>query len=228
MDASNFAESISIDNRDDILETKRTRKSSRQKNLPFSTRVYGIEWDKYFPKKFTSSRVSVHHSNFESCAQFLSANYSQLDSSNEYDFKPIYDGSDAAKANYYKELGDFFEFRSEGELIGSFIGTPIDWSSYYLRAVIFTEKNRDKKVFQEFMLYFLDVLRQNGIARAEGDVSSSNLINVHVLNKLKFNITGISVTERWGTFIKFTKFLNPTNEKRFLNRFCHGIRPQLD
>jgi hypothetical protein len=49
-----------------------------------------------------------------------------------------------------------------------------------------------------------------------------------VFNKLEFNVNGIALSERWGTLIHFTKILNSTGEKVFLDQFCVGTRPQVE
>lgn len=82
--------------------------------------------------------------------------------------------------------------------------------------------------YQKLLLHLLHVLSTHGVERVEGDVAPSNLGHIHVLNKLQFNITGFSISDRWGTMLHFTKFLRKETESLFLNQFCHGVKPQLE
>jgi len=81
--------------------------------------------------------------------------------------------------------------------------------------------------YQSLLRHLISVLGENGIDRIEGDVAPSNLGHIHVLNKLKFNITGFNLSERWGALVHFTHFTNPKPEKVFLDQFCDGVKPQL-
>ncbi len=134
----------------------------------------------------------------------------------------------AAKQRYYQEMADCFMFY-KGELCYAvFIGTPTDWSSYYLRYAAFIKDFRNGGRFQQLVSHFIHILKANSVVRIETDIAPSNLANIHLFNKLQFNITGITLSERWGALVHFTKILDLTAEKVFLDQFCVGTRPQTE
>jgi hypothetical protein len=50
---------------------------------------------------------------------------------------------------------------------------------------------------------------------------------MHIMGRLRFNVTGTCLSERWGANVHFTKFLNGDNERTFLQQFCSGVKYQL-
>ena len=180
--------------------------------VELSKEFYGISWEDYFPRNLAPGS-SVELSNFEEFSEFLKKHEARsLD--------------EKTRVAYYRIAGDYFAFRHEGVLAGVFVGTPVDWSTYYLRYALILPEFRLKGLWQGFLTHFLSVLKKYGIERVEGDVSPSNLGQIHTFNKMQFNITGMQVTERWGTVLKFTKYLSGASESQFLDRFCEGVQPQ--
>jgi hypothetical protein len=70
-------------------------------------------------------------------------------------------------------------------------------------------------------------LKRVGVERVECDTSPANLVMVHIMGRLRFNVTGTCLSERWGAYIHFTRFLNSDNERTFLRQFCSGVKYQL-
>lgn len=206
---------------------KNSRTSSKKQSNPLSSRLYGIDWNRHYPCEIGKTGVIASYSSYEDCVDFLGKHFSLLDSENQFNFPTLPDGQKEAKARYYKEVGDFFEFRFKNQLIGSFVGTPIDWSSYYIRACAIEKNFHNLGIYQGFILKILPILSSHSIARVEVDLSTANLPCVHLFNKLKFNVTSLTSSDRWGTTLRMTKFLDKDREKQYLHRHCHGSCPQI-
>ncbi len=191
-----------------------------------SVALWGTPWSANFPVQLSDTTVTVETGTYEEVAEFSRAHYREI-YENDPATSPFLLAEEApAKEEYYSRNGDFFLFKDEGRVVGFFVGTPIDWGSYYLRNASLLPRYQGKKLYQKFLVYFLECLAARGIKRAEGDVAPSNLGHIHVLNKLAFNISGFNISERWGALVHFTRFLDETHEQRFLDQFCWGVKPQ--
>jgi hypothetical protein len=95
-----------------------------------------------------------------------------------------------------------------------------------MRSMAILPSFQGQGLFQDFLSHLFNVLKAHGVNRVTGDVSPSNLVSSHIFNKMQFNVTGYTVSDRWGALTQFTKFLNPRTEAVFLDSFCAGIRPQ--
>lgn len=127
------------------------------------------------------------------------------------------------KARYYETAGDFFLFLHGSKMVGFFVGTSTDWSSYYFRNCSILPAYQGQRIYQKFLVKMLDVIsKTKGVERVEGDVAPTNYPHVHILNKLQFTITGFNCSERWGTLLHFTKFMGAENQHRFAENFCFG------
>lgn len=188
--------------------------------------LFGISWETYFPHKLGDTNVKAVHCSFSEALDFLKLHYNRINGIDPSTSAFFNNESNEQRRRFYERCGDFFLFVDGSKTVGSFCGNPIDWSSYYLRNVAILPEYQGFGLFQSFMSYYISVLAKHGINRVETEVAPSNLINVHVFNKLQFNVSGYANTDRWGTFIQFTKYLNPDCEAVFLDRFCSGIKPQ--
>lgn len=190
-----------------------------------STRIYRIDWNKYFPHKIESTPLTITRGNYDLAVEFMKLHFKEIHQVSD-DEKFLPEDYSESKRRYYKEFGDFFFFRDNDHLVGFFVGTLLDWSSYYIRNCSILPSFQNKKIYQNMISRLLDGLGENNVDRVEVDVSPSNLAAIHIFNKLKFNVTGTTLSERWGSNVKFTKFLNHKNETVFLDQFCYGVRPQ--
>lgn len=193
----------------------------------FSRKILRIDWNRHFPYSLRQPGCVVELSHFESCSQFIEKNHSRVYEQNLWGTSFPNEKIGDSKLRYYQEVGDFFQFQVRGECVGVFIGTVTDWSSYYLRYCAILPEHQGQGFFQEMVKHLLATLELYGVQRVEGDVSPSNLVNIHIFNKLQFNVTGLRLTDRWGAMIHFCKFLNRSPENLFLDQFCSGTRPQL-
>jgi len=191
-----------------------------------SQQLWGIDWNRHLPLDLRGFSVSL--SSYEGLSPFIAKYYPTLF---EEDTSAQAFGSGQshpAKARYYRAAGDFFEFVADGETVGVVIGTPIDWSSYYIRTAALLPQFQGRQPIQHFFSQCVfDVLREAGVERVELDVAPSNLAMMHVVTRLRFNATGTLLTERWGAHVHFTKFLREDAERVFIAQFCSGPKYQL-
>jgi hypothetical protein len=59
-----------------------------------------------------------------------------------------------------------------------------------------------------------------GVARVESEVSPSNTSALNLQLKQGFMVTSATNSERWGSVLRLTKFLNPESERIFRRQFC--------
>jgi hypothetical protein len=192
----------------------------------FSERILQIDWNAYFPFSI-SEQDRVEKVSSDIAFDFV-ANNDRAVYERDVWASPFSSGpATPEKKRYYEFSGDFFGFYRSGQIYGLFVGTPIDWSSYYFRYVAMQKQMRGLGHYQMFLSHLLNVLRLSGLERVEAHVSPSNLGNLHILNKLHFNVSGMQLSERWGAVVHLTKFLKSPNEDVFLKQFCDGVRPQV-
>jgi hypothetical protein len=185
---------------------------------------WNIDWNDFLPLQLTNDGIFVQYSSYEKSSIFIKEHYSDIFEQNPED--PFVSENSIAKTNYFKHLGDFFEFYHIDQIVGLLLCTPTDWNTYYLRSGAVLKNYHGRKLLQRFFPILADILKIGGVERIETDTSPSNLAMMHILTKLRFNVTGNILTDRWGAHIHFTKFLNETCEKVFLDQFCSGVKYQ--
>ena len=84
-----------------------------------------------------------------------------------------------------------------------------------------------RRTIQDLLPVMFGVLRVAGIERVEADTQPSNLATMHILNRLHFNVSGTSLSDRWGAQVHLTLFLDKECEDVFLGQFCGGVKYQL-
>jgi ribosomal protein S18 acetylase RimI-like enzyme len=192
-----------------------------------SKAILGLEWGSNMPFILTPSRFRVERIQYGQAVPFLKNHFAKIYEEEKSSFL-AQEYSDA-KLRFYEDMGDFFALvdSESQDTIGVFIGNLVDWSSYYIRSCSILPEYQGQGLYQQFLALLLNVLKQSGVQRAEIDVAPSNFGHIHVLNKMQFNITGIQVSERWGSMVHFTRFLSKQHEEVFLDRFCYGVKPQI-
>jgi hypothetical protein len=192
-----------------------------------SRELWGLDWNRVLPVRLTDDGVSVHVGTFESASRFVTAHYAELfDEQGDGPFATDMGG--AAKARYYALAGDFFELRDDGRMIGLLVCDPRDWSTYYIRSGAVLRSLEGRRLLPAFLARVVfEELKRVGVERVECDTSPANLVMMHTMGRLRFNVTGTCLSERWGACVHFTKFLNDGNERTFLQQFCSGVKYQL-
>ena len=190
-----------------------------------SKKLWGIDWAQHLP--FNNGGFEVRPSDYERAASFIREHYNTV-FEEEAGASPFATDLSAAKAQYYRLFGDFFDFFHGDELAGLLVCTPTDWSSYYIRSAALVPKYQGRRIVQQFYQdAMFPVLRDAGVERVEFDTSPANLAMMHIAARLRFNTTGTILSERWGAMVHFTKFLSGDKEDVFLQQFCAGVKYQL-
>ncbi len=198
--------------------------SERLPRASLSELLWQIDWTEHLPFEVTSGIV-VHASTFERSTPFIREHYQTIFEENEE--SPFAARLAGRKERYYRVAADFFEFKDGEATVGLLIGTPVDWSTYYIRSAAALPKYQGKKIIQRFFPKMFDVLREAGLERVEADTSPSNMATLHLLTRLRFNPTGSLLSDRWGAMVHFTRFLGEQSEDVFLRQFCTGVGYQL-
>lgn len=201
--------------------SERTPDSERVPREALSKTLWGIDWSEHLPLAMGDGIV-VHASTFERSLPFIREHYAAIfheDAQSPFSTTRV--GSQ--KERYYRLAGDFFEFKDGEKTIGLLIGTPVDWSTYYIRSAAVLPEYSGRRTIQDLLPVMFGVLRVAGIERVEADTQPSNLATMHILNRLHFNVTGTSLSDRWGAQVHLTLFLNEVCENVFLSRFCAGV-----
>ncbi|MGE0616975.1 MAG: GNAT family N-acetyltransferase [Bacteriovoracia bacterium] len=188
--------------------------------------MLGIQWEKHFPWPATPS-IEVRPGSFPRFMDFLQTHQARLfaDSVSAGGF--LSEPFSSNKRRYYELAGDFLEFFADGRPVGYFIGNVQDWNTYYLRFCAILPEYRGSPAYARFLRHLLEILPVYGVERVEAHVSPANFVNLHMLTKLQFNVSGQCLSERWGALLHFTKFLSARHENVFLKQFCNSDWPQV-
>ena len=192
-----------------------------------SRTLWDLDWAAHLPHRLTEDGVTVFWSSFDEALPFIRDHYAEIfhEGDGEAPFATREGG--AAKARYYRAAGDFFEIKHEGRTVGLLIGTPVDWSTYYLRSAAAIPEYQGRKVCHRFFPRLFELLKGAGVHRVEADTSPANMATMHLLTRMRFNVTGTLMTERWGAHVHLTKFLDEDAESTFLRHYCSGVKYQL-
>jgi RimJ/RimL family protein N-acetyltransferase len=199
--------------------------SQRRPRQYLSAMLWGIDWASHLPIDLGDG-VTVHFSSFDECVPFVREHYARI--FQQDDSSPFTQThSEPTKERYYRLAGDFFAFRLHGETIGLLVGTPSDWSTYYIRSAAILPEHLGKGVIPGFLPSMFEILKAAGLERVEADTAPSNLAVMRILTRLSFNVTGTVLTDRWGAHVHLTRYLANDREEIFLRQFCSGVRWQL-
>ena len=190
-----------------------------QSHFHFSKDLLEISWESYFPLKFSDSDF-VDWIDFHTVEAFIQEHYHEIFSTSVFSSGAF----TSSKRKYYEIAGDFFGFFVHSKLVGIFVGTPIDWSSYFFRNAALLSPYRGGQRYTRLLQHLSSILMAHGIERFEGVVSPTNTRHIEILSRLDFTITGVTLSERWGSLVHLTRFLNKTNAALFVNQFCTTLK----
>jgi hypothetical protein len=114
---------------------------------------------------------------------------------------------------------DAFLFRVGSRPVGLLLANPVDWSTYYMRSVAILSEFRERHLLTRFMERSYEPLRKAGVERIEGECSPANTPMMRMLVGQGFLVTSTANSERWGSTVRFTKFLTEDSEAVFLRQF---------
>ena len=194
--------------------------------VPLSRELWGIDWSESLPRALDAEGVRVDALDFPRAASFIQAHYPAIF---EHDRRPTRfraGGTPDSRRRYYQAVGDFFGFWRADELVAVLVCTPVDWGTYYIRSAAALPEYQGNGVIQRFFPFLFERLRAAGVERVEAEVSPSNFASLQHLLRLRFNVTGTVLSERWGAMVRLTRFLDEDATEVFLDQFCDGVRYQ--
>lgn len=171
-------------------------------------------------------RFVAHPSSYDAVLPFVHAHYAAIfheDGTSPFSTSRVND----QKARYYRKAGDFFEIREGERTVGLVVGTPVDWSTYYIRSAAVLPEFQARQLGSRVLRIMFPHLAAAGVERVEADTSPSNFAVIQLLTRLKFNVTGSVLSDRWGAQVKLTRFLDERAENVFLRQYCTGVIYQL-
>jgi GNAT superfamily N-acetyltransferase len=187
--------------------------------------LWGLDWADWLPRRFTDDGVELHLSDIETALPFITAHYGEIFEQDLERGRFFSEPFDGAKRRYY-QTSDVFEIRHAERTVGLLIGAPSDWSTYYVRTMGVIPAYQGRQLPRVILPFLFEKLAEAGVRRFEAETSPSNLATVLFLTRMRFNITGNVLTERWGALLRLTKFLDEDAEDVFLDKYCSGIRYQ--
>lgn len=201
------------------METvERTAPALRAEGTTFSQLIYGICWSDHFPVRLECG-VDVEIASIEEATAFMAAHYADIFGSDPEDRRFFADPGSPARARFLAG-SDRLAFREGGEVIGLLVGNPVDWSTYYWRSVAFLPEHQGRGLLAAALERTDRIMRDAGVVRVEGEAAPINYKQVRLLLRLGYCVTGSSNSDRWGTMLRLTKFLDPSAEERFITQFC--------
>jgi N-acetylglutamate synthase-like GNAT family acetyltransferase len=132
-----------------------------------------------------------------------------------------------AKRMYLAELSDALELQRDGQCVGVFLGSPEDWSTYYIRTFAVLPNAQHRSTVRRFFRDCLyEPLRSCGVERVFAYTSPKNVAMSRVFSELDFAVTGNNLSEGWGPMIRYTYFIDPHAEQDFTQRYGGAVAPR--
>ncbi len=175
----------------------------------------------FFPFEIPSLGVVMDHGDYSTTVRFIEKNHDRIFDSAQSDHffqEPMTE----KKETFLRDKTDHFLFQKDGNVIGVVMGNPIDWCSYYIRYCAFEEKFQKLGIVQHSFPVLIQSISSMGFQQIEIDVSPSNHPQIQVMNRTGFIISGQMNSEKWGSLIRFTKYIDTQRQKTFLSIFTQG------
>ncbi len=189
-----------------------------------SCELFGIDWAAHLPFEL-SGGIRLEWATLAQTGAFVGAHYAAIFGTRTADPRFLVEDATPAKARFLR-ISDRFVFRDGTRTVGVLVGHPVDWSTYYWRTVAFLPEFQGRGLLAAALRRTDDVMRAAGIARVDGEAAPNNQRQVRLLLRLGYCVTGTVNSERWGTVLRFTKYLRPDAEERFMTQFCRDtFRP---
>ena len=164
---------------------------------------WNISWANHFPKKISES-LKIEYSCFEVIEKFINTFRKEI-LGNE---NVLFSLEHQSKTKYYQITSDHFVFKDNDKVVGIFIGSVFDWSTYYYRFAYILPDYHKLGFYKEIISYLQPILRDRGVSEVLADIKFDNNRNLKFLLQNNFQVEGMLKTSRWGTIIRLNKNLN--------------------
>jgi len=195
-------------------------------DVPKASRwLWNIDWSELLPRALTDDGIELRVGSIEAAMPFITAHYAEIFEQDLERDRFYAEPFDDAKIRYY-QTADIFDIAHRGRTIGLLIAAPSDWSTYYVRTMAVLPAYQGRQLPRVVLPLLFERLAEAGVRRFEAETSPSNLATMLFLTRMRFNVTGSVMSERWGALLRLTRFLDEGAEDAFLDKFCSGIRYQ--
>jgi len=208
---------------DSLADQSGTFRSPTARTL--SDEFWNLELARGLPRVITRDGIEIAAGEIERIRDFLKTVFPTL-TEEGLGAAPLEPSVAHTKRWYLGAASDLLELRKRGETIGVMIGSPEDWSTYYIRIYAVSPEHQRSIVTGRFAKFLLDRLAECGVQRVVTDTSPANTSAALRLSELQFRVTGQQLSERYGPLIRYTKFLDPAAEAAFLARFAGSAPPR--
>jgi hypothetical protein len=194
------------------------------RNLPWrpthSTQLWGFSVCDDLPRKISSDGVEAVVASYERISCFLAEQYAMFTEEGLGSAPNAF----AQKSKHAYLAGcDLITLIHRDKTVGIMVGAPEDWSSYYVRVFALVPEYQRLALTRRFVRECLfEPLARRGVERVVAETNPANVAMSRLLHELDFFVTGNQLSDRWGTLIRYTKFLDPACEQQFLRRFGGG------
>lgn len=194
--------------------------ASSSRPEPLSKRWWDLDWASAMP--WECGGVTVRYGTMDDALPFIQGHYGAI--FGEADDRFLSDPMCPRKVRFYREA-DVFLIEDAGVIVGLQIATPTDWSTYYVRTLAILPAYRGRGVLEAMTERIAELLIAAGVERMEGELAPNNGACVIAQTRLGYVVTGTTATERWGTMVRLTKFLQEDASRVFHRQFCGGAWP---
>lgn len=178
---------------------------------PMSQRWWGLEWPSW-----SHEGIACVPGSADEARSFITEHYPSIFALEGGLF--FSEKMSEAKRRFLDEC-DVHLLKDGDELAGIAIGHPTDWSTWYARSLALLPKYRERAILGEYVRRTSSRLAEAGVARIDVDTSPANIPIQRALLGAGFLITSTTLSERWGTLLRFTRFLDTTAEEVFRRQF---------
>jgi ribosomal protein S18 acetylase RimI-like enzyme len=195
------------------------RASERLQRRRLSELFWNLDWARYFPVALTEDGIAAVLSSYDAAMPFIRDHYKSLfdeNSSSPFSTTRLTE----QKAQYYRLAGDFFEIKHGERTVGLVLGTPVDWSTYYIRSTAVLREFQQRQLASDVLRFLFLRLVEVGVERVDADTSPANLRVIQILTSMGFNVAGTTLSDRWGAQVRLTRFLEARAEDVFARQFC--------
>ena len=191
--------------------------------IPTSARWLDLDWRRHLPWRI--GHVDVVHGTADHALAFIGAHYGALFDTAADEDRWLREPMTAAKRRFLDDA-DVFVFRDGDRTVGIQIAQPTDWSTYYLRSTALLPAYQAHDLATDLCLRMMAPLRDAGVTRLECETAPTNTACMRAVIRLGFVPTATHNTDRWGTLVRFTRYLDDSADEIFRAQYCAGTWPR--
>jgi hypothetical protein len=179
-----------------------------------SERLWAINWPSWTYEGISCAAVA-----FDDVVPFIGKHYPSIFATEPDRF--FEEKMTPAKRRFLGEC-DAFLFRRGDVEAGIAIGHPTDWSTYYVRTMALLPEFREVGFTTEWVIRLGETLRTVGVERMECETSPANAPVHRMCLTTGWIQTGLVNTERWGSMIRYTRYLADEPKRVFHRQFINA------